>query len=376
MFVRIEDKLPPTVVCPLDQAVDCSDDLTDLSRFGEPQVFDNCDYTVDVTEELSLSNCGTGEIIRTFNVIDNFGNTGFCSQRITVENQNPLTEDLIAWPEDVEIDICGAQVSPEDLPDGFDRPVVDYESCSMVAMSFEDIRFDISFPSCYKILRRWTIIDWCLYDPDVSSTVGRFSYTQEIKIVDNDPPALTVPEDVSVGAGSSCETAFISIMPVEAEDCSNDIIITNDSPYARSNGADASGDYPIGETIVTFTANDRCGNTTTTQMTIVVEDIKAPSPICIVGISVNLAVMESGELLAMLEADIFNGSSRDNCTDEDDLLLTIRLAEDNSVSPPSNTMIVFDCNDIGNQLIEMWATDEAGNSDYCLTYVSVQDNNE
>ena len=376
MFVRIEDKLPPTVVCPLDQAVDCSDDLTDLSRFGEPQVFDNCDYTVDVTEELSLSNCGTGEIIRTFNVIDNFGNTGFCSQRITVENQNPLTEDLIAWPEDVEIDICGAQVSPEDLPDGFDRPVVDYESCSMVAMSFEDIRFDISFPSCYKILRRWTIIDWCLYDPDVSSTVGRFSYTQEIKIVDNDPPALTVPEDVSVGVGSSCETAFISIMPVEAEDCSNDIIITNDSPYARSNGADASGDYPIGETIVTFTANDRCGNTTTTQMTIVVEDIKAPSPICIVGISVNLAVMESGELLAMLEADIFNGSSRDNCTDEDDLLLTIRLAEDNSVSPPSNTMIVFDCNDIGNQLIEMWATDEAGNSDYCLTYVSVQDNNE
>ncbi len=376
LLVRVEDKLSPTVVCPLDQTVDCSEDFTDLSRFGDPQVFDNCSFEISSTENINLDNCGTGELIRTFIATDVFGNTGSCTQRIVVENQNPLTEEMITWPEDVEIEICGASTEPEDLPEGFDKPLVEYESCSMVALSFEDTRFDVSYPSCYKILRRWTIIDWCLYNPDESSTFGRFSYTQVIKVTDNEAPALSTPEDVAVGVATACQTASITIPPVVAEDCSPNIIITNDSPYARSNGADASGDYPLGETVITFTARDRCGNTSETKMTVTVTDNKAPSPICIVGVSVNLAVMDSGELMAMLDADIFNGSSRDNCTDEDNLAITIRRAIENPTSPPEATNIAFTCADLGNQLIEMWATDEAGNSDYCLTYVSVQDNNE
>lgn len=376
LLVRIEDKLAPTVVCPLDDTVDCSADLSDLSGFGEPQVFDNCQYELTTEEQVNLDNCGTGEILRTFTATDDFGNTGFCTQRIVVENQNPLTEEMIVWPEDAEIEICGASTEPEDLPERMRRPVVNYESCSMVAMTYEDTRFDVSFPSCYKILRRWTIIDWCLYNPDESATFGRFTYTQEIKVVDNTPPALTAPEDVDIGIGSVCGTAAVNLPPVTAEDCSNDVIITNDSPYARTNGADASGDYPIGETVVTYTARDRCGNTASTQVTIRVSDQKAPSPICIVGISVNLAIMDNGELMAMLESDIFNGSSRDNCTAHEDLDITIRRAVENPTAPPQDTILTFTCADLGNQLIEMWVTDEAGNSDYCLTYVAIQDNNE
>jgi len=375
MLVRIDDKLPPTVVCPVDEAVDCSEDLSDLSRFGEPQVIDNCSFTIDTDEVFNLDNCGTGEIVRTFTATDVFGNTGFCTQRITVENQNPLQEEMIDWPEDVELSVCGAATDPDDLPAGFDRPVVDYESCSMIATRYEDTRFDVSFPACYKILREWTIIDWCLYDPDVSPTFGRYRYVQEIKVVDNEAPVLTTIEDVEAGVGSNCGVATVQLPAVEAQDCSTDVIITNDSPYAYANGADASGDYPEGETLVTFTARDRCGNTTTTDVTITVSDSKAPSPVCIVGVSVNLAEMENGELLAMLEADIFNGSSRDNCTAAEDLEITIRRAVDEPDGPPTDEMIVFTCSDVGNQLIEMWATDEAGNSDFCLTYVSIQDNN-
>lgn len=375
LLVRIDDKLPPTVVCPVDETVDCSADLTDLSRFGSPQVIDNCSFTLETGETFNLDNCGTGEILRTFMATDVFGNTGSCTQRIIVENQNPLQEEMIDWPEDVELTVCGASTDPEDLPAGFDRPVVDYESCSMIATRYEDTRFDVSYPACYKILREWTIIDWCLYDPDVSATFGRYRYVQEIKVVDNETPVLTTLEDVAVGVGSNCSAATVQLPAVEAQDCSTNVIISNDSPYAYASGADASGDYPIGETVVTFTARDRCGNTSTTDVTITVSDRKAPSPVCIVGISVNLAVMENGELLAMLEADIFNGSSRDNCTAQDDLDITIRRAVDEPAGPPPTEMIVFNCADIGNQLIEMWVTDEAGNSDYCLTYVSVQDNN-
>lgn len=375
LLVRVDDKLPPTVVCPVDEVVDCSEDLVDLSRFGEPQVIDNCSYTLDTEVTRNLDNCGTGEILRTFTATDLFGNTGFCTQRITVENQNPLQEEMIDWPEDVELDVCGAATDPDSLPAGFDRPVVDYESCSMIATRYEDTRFDVAYPACYKILREWTIIDWCLYDPDVSPTFGRYRYVQEIKVVDNEAPVLTTLDDVDVGVGPDCGFATVQLPKVEAQDCSTDVVITNDSPYAYAQGADASGDYPVGETVVTFTARDRCGNTATTNVTITVSDQKAPSPICIVGVSVNLAEMGNGELLAMLDADIFNGSSRDNCTAPEDLQVTIRRESEEAEGPPSEDSIVFTCTDIGNQLIEMWVTDEAGNSDFCLTYVAVQDNN-
>lgn len=373
--VEVQDKLDPVITCPADVTIECVDDYSDLSIFGSPTVTDNCGYTLDSTEVVNVNDCGLGTITRTWTATDFNNNTATCTQTISIVNTNPFDTSQIVWPQSYTTDICGASTDPEDLPDGFDYPVILDESCGTISYNYEDQFFDIAMPACYKILRTWIVLDWCQYDPDHPQDGGRFTHVQLIKVEDNDAPVLTCPDDITVGVSADCATAQVNVPPVTADDCNPNVLITNNSPYADAGGADASGTYPIGTTLVTFTASDRCGNVTTCEVAVTVQDNTAPAPFCIVGISINLSNM-NGETKAILTADVFDGGSSDNCTDEADLIRTIRVADDDLDTPPTTTALEFTCEDVGTKLIEFWVTDEMGNSDFCLTYISIQDNNE
>jgi hypothetical protein len=63
-------------------------------------------------------------------------------------------------------------------------------ACSLVGAQYEDQSFSFNnptSPACFKILRKWTVIDWCQPLEE-----GGYSYldslTQEIKVVDNIAP--------------------------------------------------------------------------------------------------------------------------------------------------------------------------------------------
>jgi len=88
--------------CPADVTVDCTTpyDLNNLASFGLPTITDNCtDTGYEETVTTDFNQCGVGEIVRTFTVLDNGSRT--CTQTITFENQNaPFTEANIDWPED------------------------------------------------------------------------------------------------------------------------------------------------------------------------------------------------------------------------------------------------------------------------------------
>lgn len=373
-YIDVQDMLAPNLTCPPDTAINCSADYSDLSVFGNPLVFDNCGAQLLPTEEMDLDDCGTGTISRTFRAVDPSGNISSCTQSITIV-KDPLTEDHIIWPENYTVDVCGAATDPDDLPDGFQRPRVEGLDCANVAYLYEDDLFNIAAPACYKILRRWTVIDWCDFDPEHPDQGGRFSKVQVIKVEDNDPPVLDCPADITRGISDDCSGAVVSLPLVTAVDCNPNLIITNDSPFATSGGANASGTYPLGTTVVTYSATDRCGNMATCKVNINVVDNRAPSPICIVGLSINLSG-GGGNGFANLQASAFDGGSTDNCTGSPDLRRTIRRAGTGLPgTPPSTTELSFSCADRGNQMIEFWVTDLAGNSDYCVTVIAVQDNN-
>lgn len=374
--VEVQDGLEPALACPHDTVIDCSTDYTDLSVFGNPMFSDNCSSLVSVVEDVAVNDCGAGSISRTFQAIDPSGNVSTCTQVISIVNQDQLSEDNIIWPADYTASICGASTEPDDLPDGFSRPKLVDQNCSNAAVLYEDDLFNIAMPACYKILRRWTVIDWCHYDPEYPDSGGRFSKVQIIKVEDNDAPVLECPPSITRGVSSGCSSATVSIPLVTAIDCNPNLIITNDSPYALSGGANASGDYPAGTTVVTFSAADRCGNSSTCVVNINVVDNRAPAPVCIVGLSVNLSGTE-GEGMAVLPASAFDGGSTDNCTASAGLRRTIRLTGTGAPGiPPAATELAFTCADRGNRTVEFWVTDEAGNSDHCVTVVAVQDNNQ
>ncbi|MEN0003468.1 MAG: HYR domain-containing protein [Bacteroidota bacterium] len=376
--VQVQDKLFPVFTqCPADRTIDCRDDYSDLSIFGSPVVVDNCGFTIDSTEAIVIDECNLGTIIRTFRATDFSGQTAVCSQTIDIVNMNPFNEDMIVWPEDYTVFTCGASVDPEDIPEAFREPQILGDACGLVSFNYEDNVFEISFPACYKVLRTWTVLDWCRYEPEYPENGGRWSYTQILKVEDDTPPVLTCPSDVVAAVGSDCQTANVTLESLVADDCSTSLLITNNSPFGNGGGANASGTYPLGETVVTYNVSDRCGNTSSCEVTILVEDQTAPAAICIVGLSVNLTPMSTGEMMAMVDAAAFNGGGFDNCSADEDILQTIRVTPDPSVPsniPASSTMVTFDCADVGTQFVELWLTDELGNSDYCVTYVVVQDN--
>ncbi|MCB9289983.1 MAG: HYR domain-containing protein [Lewinellaceae bacterium] len=372
--VEVQDRLAPQITCPHDTAVDCSADYSDLTAFGNPMVSDNCGAQVTLEEETSLDECGTGTITRTFRAFDPSGNISSCTQEITV-TRDPFTESNIIWPQNYSVDICGASTEPDDLPDGYGRPEVVGMSCANIGIIYEDDFFNIAMPACYKILRRWTVIDWCEYDPEYPDAGGRFSKVQVVKVEDNDPPVLDCPAAITRGVSSDCSSASITLPPVMAVDCNPNLVITNDSPFANSGGPNASGNYPLGTTVVTFSAADRCGNYSECQVDINVVDNQAPAVICIVGLSINLSG-SNGDGYATLQAAAFDGGSTDNCTSSPDLRRTIRRAGTGIPgTPPATTELSFTCADRGNQPIEFWVTDAVGNSDYCVTVIAIQDNN-
>lgn len=373
--VELQDELPPIIKCPANVTINCTDNYSDLSIFGSPQVQEICGYTLDSVVIENLDDCGTGTITRTFTAKDAYGNQSACTQTITLVNPNPLKMEDIKWPGNYTATTCGAGTDPENLPDTLQRPVITNTSCNYFAVSHSDQFFDIAFPACFKIIRTWEVIDWCNYDPAYPERGGKFAYTQTIKVQDMEAPVIECPQDVKVSTNSNtCGAVRVTLPPITAEDCSPNVIITNDSPYADNNGANASGTYPVGTTIVKFLVRDGCGNFSTCQVSITVEDQSPPSPVCIVGLSANL-VIKDGITQTSVSAKAFNGGSSDNCTPRANLKFAIRRPGANTPVPPVDTVLTFGCEDVGTQVIEFWVTDEKGNYDYCVTYVSIQDNN-
>ncbi|MEK7254581.1 MAG: HYR domain-containing protein, partial [Bacteroidota bacterium] len=377
-WVLVNDKLPPVISCPPSQVIDCEADYSNLAIFGSPTFFDNCaGATLAVDSVLSISNCGTGTIIRSFLVTDSSSNSAACTQTITVLNQTPFNGSTIQFPQDYTLfDYCAspAGLTPPNLPASpvnYSQPVVTGTACAMIATNYTDQVFYISNPACYKIVRTWTVMDWCQYNP-ANPTVGIWKDQQLIIVMDTTAPVITFcPPGNTLSLGADCNLVQVNLLPVTATDCSPNLIITNNSPYATSNGADASGMYPAGYHTITYSVKDGCGNESTCSMVISIQDLKPPTPYCKIGIVAELQDMFGMGIMATVHAEQLNLNSFDNCTAKADLEFAIKLVGDPNAPTEA---LVFDCDGEGTHQVEIWVTDEAGNSDYCETQINIQDN--
>ncbi|MBK7939742.1 MAG: HYR domain-containing protein [Lewinellaceae bacterium] len=135
-------------------------------------------------------------------------------------------------------------------------------------------------------------------------------------------------------------------------------------------------ELPYGTHKVKWIISDGCGNETVCEYNFVVKDCKAPTVVCINGLSVN--IMQSGSV--MIFTSDFLLHANDNCTPEDMLVFGMRRSNDGTTFPVDAnglpiTKLTFTCgDDIGNQPVELWAMDKAGNADFCETTIAIQDN--
>lgn len=340
----------------------------------------------------------------------------------------------VTFPDDTTFVGCGT--NPDTI-----YPIIDqYPGCSInVGVSVKDQVFNItSNGGCKKILRTWTLIYWCDYDPNepwptfipnppdtdegpmvfgIPDNRGHLQYTQIIKVIDSDAPVFidcptdplefcdytgNDPNQYNSGWGDLCEGPVDLGIKV-TDDCSNaDILlgyrlfldldgngsmetyISSSSPNAwpidkMVVGGDtlmATIDFPPGFGLpygthkIEWVANDKCGNEAICKYEFVVKDCKAPTVVCINGLSIN--IMQTG-MITLWDTD-FVKDLFDNCTPKNQLKIGIRKSGTGTGFPVDSHSVTFDCSELGTQYIEIWALDAYGNADYCETYVIVQDN--
>ncbi len=220
--VVVQDNiLPEWITCPDDVTLDCDDDYSNLSQFGFPTAEDNCDVTISVDSTFNFNDCGIGVILRDFTATDPANNTLTKTQRIYVVNKDAFDDSFIKWPQHVTLpDGCaGGSLLPEDLPMNARYPVLTNTSCSNAIYDYEDTEFQYVDGACTKIVRVWTVVDWCQYNPLFGSK-GIWYYTQVIKVLNSDAPVITqgCTEVQDVSYLNDCE-AEVTLIAQATDDC-------------------------------------------------------------------------------------------------------------------------------------------------------------
>jgi len=360
--VVIEDVEDPEFVnCPADTTVSCSvfEPGMDLSQFGEAEAEDNCSVT-EIVEEIivDMDTCSsTGTILREFTAFDESGNNALCTQLITFEGISVLDSTDFIWPGSIVEEEGCVDFHIDSIPPGT-APVLnpEVETCIefTIVNSDEIIESDTI---CDQILRTWTVTDVC------NNTEWEFEQTINVESTVA-PEFVNVADTLEFFTGpDSCEV-FVNLDPVEAEDeCGFDVTVTNDSPFSDSDGSDASGVYPVGETTFTYTAVDHCGNSSEHEITIVVLDTISPDIVCVKEI---VPWGDSDTLVVPIYGGIVSAS--DNCTDSVDLIFTL------DVDDLFLDTLIITCDDLnlddgpdGSTLFDYWiyVIDEFGNIDSC-----------
>ncbi len=406
--VNVSDKLPPiNIQCPTTETISCDTYWSDyetalalnqydvLNDFGVATFHDLCGYDLETQVSVNVDECGNGTINRSWRATDLNGNgPTVCTQIIQVEH---VSDWVVEFPADLTVNCTS------DVPN-FGEPTIFLESCELIAVSYEDQLFQVVPDACYKISRRWSVINWCVVgnevddetiedsetvlqidldgdgdkddrtfqdsrtssgisdtDIDPDNTDGFITYQQIIKVIDDVEPIITCPEDDLVCVIDDACSVTLDLDIPEVEDCSEDISIQVESELG--DGLGPFFNVEPGEYELIYSAQDNCGNSASCSTVVTVEDCTKPSPYCKSGIIVEL--MDTNPQMIEVWAKDFDDGSFDNCTGD----LTFSFSENTG-----DDVQQFTCDDLGQNIISLWVSDASGNQDFCQSNLYIQDN--
>ncbi len=408
--VELKTFTADSISCPDDIVVDCSTDLEDLSILGAATIDSGC--AVPYSDFYGYDENGDGdmddtyvlageEYMEDYNVACNYGSLQRkwllngsdleCNQIIYVKPDSPaLTADDIVFPEDVVLS-CSQDYVKE--PTWVER------SCSLIGWSVDIDSFAFEDDACYKVLRRYAVIDWCAYDPNDDNTPGFFTHTQVVKFTDIESPIITT-QDTEV---NSCNSSSITLSASGIDSCTtgnlhwraeidfnNDFTVDDVQESTLASGqaflvqTNLNNSDPDGNHRVVWTLTDPCGNIgqQTSYFTIgeeSEEDTVEPTPYCV---NLSTALLSNGSV--DIYASDFNVGSFDNCTTEENLRFTFsdtNPANDSDYNNFQKTSVrTFTTDDLNGRTeqsinLNMYVWDESNNSDFCTVTLILKEGN-
>ncbi len=387
--VVVQDKSIPNLACPPDLTIDCDDpyDITNLNTaFGAGTIQLGCGSNIphEVIVD-DFDQCGVGIMTRTLQALSVVGDVlASCEQYITVINNNPLTQADIIWPSNLDIfdqcDLTGLE--PENLEEPFAFPIVSGNRCAQIGFDYEDEVFTYGSQStgdCSSIARTWTVLNWCGESGDFETFT--IPFPQIISIKNANAPILAAGEPLEFVTINDCDNGTVDVTRTATDDCEDRLrwsyeirdFFTGDTLGAGMTPT-ITGKFPVGDYVINWSVTDRCGNEATDKQQLKVVSAKAPTAVCHSSIAVSLAGVDldgdginDNDMVTLWALD-FDAGSYPGCNGTIAHSLSSDLTDRN---------VVFDCNDVGFQTVELWVTDVvSGAQDFCIASVEIQNNGQ
>ena len=330
--------------CPNDTAIACGTSISpDL--LGFPSVIDVCtdENTLSFADD-TISAVGNAciTIQRTWTSRDTFGNPTNCIQLISI--LDTIMPSLATTFADVTVSCVGDAATADSIM------VTDNCAPTYFAVA-KDTAFCNNDVLTYT--RIWEATDGCNIVAD----------TQIITINDNIAPTITVPSDTFTFRTSdfipdSCGVPVVLDFAQFVTDCNETLGLTvRHSDPANDTTSILSRYFEVGLHTITITASDLCGNMSTRNVILNIEDTSTPTVVCVENLVVSLGTGGTGAL-SVNNVLAVNGFI-DNC------------GGIGTVDTVFLSQSVFDCSDLGLNLVTLTAIDSAGNAGTCTVNVDV-----
>ena len=332
--ITVTDNEAPNAVCQdITASVDASGNLIITGDDVDGGSTDNCTgMTLSVSPNtFDCTDTGTTVTV-TLTATDAAGLTDTCTANVTIIDQ--VAPTAVCQDITVQLDATGnVTIAAADVDNGSSDACGGAVTLALTPSS----SFDCDDLGANTVT---------LFVTDAS---GNSSFcTATVTVQDSVAPTITCAADQTQNLDAGLCTAAVTVaVPTISDNCSV-ASITNDF----NSTADASDDYPLGTTTVTWTLTDGSGNTSTCTQDIVVTDNQAPVAVC-----QDITVQLDATGAVTINASDLDGGSTD-CSS-----MTF------AVSPSSS----FDCDDLGPNTVTLFVTDANGLIGFCSAVVTVED---
>ena len=377
--------------------------------FYKFQQSDNCDPNVEVIinrDETNSIECIDGitaqRDIEYFTRDDAGLSTDLCDFSIYFEKKE-LSE--VEFPVNMDFSCTDPSILTNGLldlsPANTGQPLLDGlyiedEGLCRMNVTFADDTFSLCGINTIKILRRWTVLDWC--------TAEYAQSYQTIKVEDNVAPSFMVPDDSLVFSTDRDCKGVVDFMPLDTShitgvkdlsDCSDLSNLTINVIYLpglesdpqnfdpdylnaenRGNNVFRADQLQSGNNTIKYIFTDECGNETEETFIIIVRDDAAPVIVCDQFTAVSIADNGWGRLYP----EAIDDGSYDECGGpvtlslKKDTTYCADLPEYSNNDLEFSDFISFCCQEGGLTMgVTLRVTDESGLTNTCSVVVLVQD---
>lgn len=320
------DDIPPVLSCLETLTVAANSGCSFIGTIPSPTASDNCTAAQSIT--LSSNAPGifpAGETTVTWSAMDTSGNSSECSVVVTVADETP---PQIVCP--------GALTVEANTECGFVGSIGNATATDGCTLSSALV---LSNDAPETLPVGDTIVTWSATDSAGNST----SCASTVTVIDRTPPQITCSTSlILVVADDACGYSGPFEEPTVTDTCS--------TPQAIELTNDVSDALPLGDNVVTWTATDAAGNTSTCTVRVLVEDQTPPTITCPAPIT-TACLGNDGAPVG------FTLGAVDNC---DGSPTVTSSHESGSVFP------------LGTTLVTCTATDSGANTSTCTFEVTVR----